>query len=83
MAVSGRLQLDPARVVSPSRQRALSLARALVTYYATEHAGMTLSDVARECQRDPSTLYVAVERYRAASPELFRGSLADLLAKSA
>ena len=54
-----------------SRQRRLALARALITWYATERGVATLAEVARRLQRDPSTLFVAVERYRMLRPELF------------
>src|SRR5262249_31995026 len=46
--------------------------------YATERGIATLAEVARRLERDPSTLFVAVERYRALRPDLFNiGSLHD------
>jgi putative transposase len=65
------LAVERAEVLSRSRQRRLALARALIAWYATERGIATLSEVARRLQRDPSTLFVAVERYRTLRPELF------------
>jgi putative transposase len=65
------LGLERSEVLSRSRQRRLALARALITWYATERGVATLAEVARRLQRDPSTLFVAVERYRTLRPELF------------
>lgn len=58
-------------VVSMSRERRLSLARAVITWHATRSGVATLSEVARYLHRDPSTLSVAVRRYRALRPTLF------------
>jgi hypothetical protein len=58
-------------VVSPSRQRKLSLARAVITWHATRSGVATLAEVARYLQRDPSTLSVGVERYRRLRSTLF------------
>jgi hypothetical protein len=69
--VSCTLGMERSEVLSRSRQRRLALARALVTWYATERGVATLAEVARRLQRDPSTLFVAVERYRTLRPELF------------
>jgi hypothetical protein len=43
----------------------------LITWYATERGVATLAEVARRLERDPSTLFVGVERYRNLRPELF------------
>jgi hypothetical protein len=58
-------------VVSPSRQRKLSLARAVITWHATRSGVATLAEVARYLHRHPSTLSVGVERYRKRRPTLF------------
>ena len=52
-------------------ERGLRLTSALITWYATERGVATLAEVARRLHRDPSTLFVAVERYRTLRPELF------------
>ena len=50
----------------------------VITWYATERGIATLAEVARRLERDPSTLFVAVERYRTLRPDLFNiGSLHD------
>jgi len=69
--VSRTLALERDEVLSRSRQRRLAMARALIAWYATERGIATLAEVARRLQRDPSTLFVAVERYRSLRPELF------------
>jgi REP element-mobilizing transposase RayT len=69
--VSCTLGVERSEVLSRSRQRRLALARALITWYATERGVATLAEVSRRLQRDPSTLFVAVERYRTLRPELF------------
>ena len=66
------LGLEREEVLSRSRQRRLAMARALITWYATERGVATLAEVARRLERDPSTLFVAVERYRALHPDLFK-----------
>jgi REP element-mobilizing transposase RayT len=76
--VSSKLGLERTEVLSRSRQRRLALGRALITWYATERGIATLAEVARRLERDPSTLFVAVERYRTLRPDLFNiGSLHD------
>ena len=76
--VSRTLAVERDEVLSRSRQRRLALARALIAWYATERGIATLAEVARRLQRDPSTLFVAVERYRSLRPELFSlGALHD------
>ncbi len=69
--VTSTLGLERSQVLSRSRQRRLALARALITWNATERGVATLAEVARRLQRDPSTLFVAVERYRTLRPDLF------------
>jgi putative transposase len=70
--VTCRLGVDREHVLSNSRQRDVTLARALIAWYATERRVATLSEVARHLRRDPSTLSVAVSRYRLCRPELFK-----------
>lgn len=70
--VTCRLGVDRDHVLSNSRQRELTLARALIAWYASERGVATLSEVARRLRRDPSTLSVAVSRYRTRRPELFK-----------
>jgi REP element-mobilizing transposase RayT len=69
--VSCTLGVERSEVLSKSRQRRLALARALIAWYATERGVATLAEVSRRLQRDPSTLFVAVQRYRSRRPELF------------
>jgi REP element-mobilizing transposase RayT len=76
-AVVQRLGVERSALLSKSRQRQLALARALVTWHAIERGIATLAEVGRKLQRDPSTLFVAVERYRALRPELFDGLSLD------
>jgi REP element-mobilizing transposase RayT len=76
--VSCRLGVERDEILSKSRQRRLAMARALVTWYATERGVATLAEISRRLQRDPSTLFVAVERYRHLKPDLFNvASLQD------
>jgi REP element-mobilizing transposase RayT len=70
--VTSRLGVDVAQVISSSRRRDLTLARAVIAWYATERGVATLSEVARRLGRDPSTLSSAISRYRLRRPELFR-----------
>jgi putative transposase len=70
--VTSRLGVDAEQVISSSRQRDLTLARAIIAWYATERGVATLSQVARRLGRDPSTLSSAISRYRPRRPELFR-----------
>ena len=69
--VTDTLGLQRGEVLSGSRKRRLAFARALITWHAIECGVATLAEVARRLQRDPSTLFVAVERYRLLRPELF------------
>lgn len=59
-------------ILSLSRRRTSSLARALVAWHAVERRIATLGEVARLLQRDPSTLSKAVTRHRERHPALFR-----------
>lgn len=73
-AVARTLGIDRAQIHSRSRKRELSLARALIAWHATECGVASLSTVARELNRQPSTLCIAMDRYRTTQPHLFRTS---------
>jgi len=70
--VTSALEVERIHVFSRSRQRQLALARALIAWFATERRVCTLSEVARRLKRDPSTLSVAITRYREIRPDLFK-----------
>lgn len=70
--VTRSLDVDRQYLLSGSRRRDLALARALIAWNATERGVASLSEVARYLRRDPSTLSVAIRRYRASRPELFK-----------
>jgi putative transposase len=81
-ATCRRMQVAVGDLVSPSRLRRLSLARAVVTWQATRSGVATLVRVAGHFKRDPSTLYDGCERYRPLYPELFGIELAEFLRKA-
>lgn len=58
-------------IFSKSRVRDCVMARAMIAWYAVERGVANLNQVARYMRRDPSTLSVAITRYRASRPELF------------
>ena len=70
-SVACRLGIERSHVLSASRQRDLALARALITWLATERRIAPLAEVARRLRRDPSTLSVGITRQRRRHPELF------------
>jgi len=70
-ATCQRMRVEEGDLVSPSRVRYLSLARAVVTWYATRSEVATYAQLAAYLRRDPSTLYCGRERYHRAYPELF------------
>jgi hypothetical protein len=70
-SVARLLRVARKDILSSSRERRLSLARAVITWRATQSSIATLTEVARCLNRDPSTLSVAVRRYRALRPALF------------
>lgn len=70
--VTCALGVEREHVLSASRKRDLAMARALIAWFATERHVATLSEVARQLRRDPSTLSVAISRYRVCRPELFK-----------
>jgi REP element-mobilizing transposase RayT len=57
---------------SNSRRQKVVLARALIAWHVTERRLETLSEIARRFGRDPSTLSVAIRRYRNKRKDLFR-----------
>jgi hypothetical protein len=69
--VSLEMGLERAAVTSKSRHRKLALARAVVAWRSIDRNIGTLAEVARKLHRDPSTLSVAISRYRKLRPELF------------
>lgn len=77
------LEVARADMLSASRRRRLSLARALVTWHATHSRIATLSEVARRLDRDPSTLLAAVERYRVQRPDLFTETMVGVIDRNA
>jgi hypothetical protein len=79
--VAMRLKVEPHRMMSPSRQRELSRARALTTWLATQNHIAKLSEVARHFDRDPSTLSSGVMRYQLECAELFAEDLQTILTK--
>jgi len=76
--VARLLDVPRGELLSASRRRRLSLARALVTWHATRSGIATLAEVSRRLSRDPSTLYIAMERYRVARRDLFTDALPGL-----
>ncbi len=77
------LEVSRADMLSASRRRRLSLARALVTWHAIHNRMATLSEMARRLDRDPSTLLVGVERYRVHRPDLFTETMAGMIDRDA
>lgn len=77
--VARLLEVPRTELLSASRRRRLSLARALVTWHATRSGIATLTEVARRLDRDPSTLSVAMERYRVERPDLFTQTMAGTI----
>jgi REP-associated tyrosine transposase len=69
--VACRLGVDSNEVLSGSRRREVTLARALIAWYAGERRVAPLAEVARRLRRDPSTLSVGISRYRRCRRELF------------
>lgn len=65
--------------LSPSRERRLALARALICWYVIQNGLASLREVSARLTRDPSSLYVACERYRHRLPALFKLRLEQLL----
>lgn len=81
-SVAVKLDVPREAMLSPSRRRSLSLARALVAWHATRNEVATLTEVAQWFHRNPSTLCVGVERYRRTRHDLFDEPIAELLVAS-
>jgi hypothetical protein len=79
-SVATKLAVGREDMLSPSRRRTLSLARALVAWHATRNDVATLTQVAHCVHRNPSTLCVGVERYRRVRRDLFEEPIVNLLA---
>lgn len=80
-AVCRLLEIEPADLRG-SKRPALPLARALITWYATHGAAITLAAVAKHLDRHSATLLASVRRHRALRPRLFEMSLEQLLGRS-
>jgi putative transposase len=78
-AVARKMGVDRKRLLSASRERRLTLTRALIGWHVTKNQIATLTEVSRQLGRDPSSVYTAYARYRAWRPQLFRDSLATIL----
>lgn len=76
--VAACLNVGRDELQSRSRRRALSLGRAVIAWHATRSGAAKLSDVARHLGRHPSTLSIAIERYRLRRPQMFGERLDDL-----
>lgn len=70
-AVVHVLDIERAEIFSRSSTRRASLARAMITWHAVERGVASLTQVARLLYRHPSTLSLAVTRYRLLNPPLF------------
>lgn len=79
-AVALWLQVDSAAIEAKVSNPRLSLARALVVWYAMKHDVATLRELADSLGRGRSTLHEMRERYRRLVPTLFNLALGDLLA---
>jgi chromosomal replication initiation ATPase DnaA len=73
------MSVDRDRLLSSSRERRLTLTRAIIGWHVTQNRIATLTEVSRALGRDPSSVYTAYERYRARRPKLFRDSLETIL----
>jgi hypothetical protein len=78
-AVARKMGVDRKRLLSTSRERRLTLTRALIGWHVTKNQIATLTEVSRQLGRDPSSVYTAYARYRAWRPQLFRDSLQTIL----
>jgi hypothetical protein len=78
-AVAKKMGVDRKRLLSTSRERRLTLTRALIGWHVTKNQIATLTEVSRQLGRDPSSVYTAYARYRVWRPQLFRDSLATIL----
>lgn len=69
--VAGLYGIPVEDIHSPHRQHTSVVVRAQIAWYATEHAGVTLGEVAKELNRDASTLSRMIYRHRLRRPECF------------
>jgi hypothetical protein len=76
--VARALKVTSDQVLSPSRAREVTLARALIAWHALRAGKGTLTDIGRCLERDPSVLNRAIENHRTQRPELFMKSLREL-----
>ncbi len=76
--VARALKVTSDQVLSPSRAREVTLARALIAWHALRAGKGTLSDIGRCLERDPSVLNRAIENHKAQRPDLFMKSLREL-----
>jgi hypothetical protein len=74
-SVAQRVGVSRAELVSPSRRHSATVARALVAWHAIRSGLGTLNDVSRVLGRHPSTLTVAISRYRNLRADLFNEPL--------
>lgn len=71
-AVLQLVDIERDDLFSSSRRQEVVLARAAIAWHVTERELATLSDIAARFGRDPSTLSVAIRRYRTKRKDLFR-----------
>lgn len=71
-AVLQLVDIERDDLFSSSRRQEVVLARAAIAWHVTERELATLSDMAARFGRDPSTLSVAIRRYRTKRKDLFR-----------
>jgi chromosomal replication initiation ATPase DnaA len=76
--VARALKVTSDQVLSPSRAREVTLARALIAWHALRAGKGTLSDIGRCLERDPSVLNRAIENHKTQRPDLFMKSLREL-----
>lgn len=71
-AVLQLVDIEREDLFSSSRRQEVVLARAAIAWHVTERGLATLRDIAERFGRDPSTLSVAIRRYRSKRKDLFR-----------
>jgi hypothetical protein len=78
-AACRRLHVTRADIVSASRSKPLSLARALIARHAADSGAASISQVASIMKLHQNSLYVSIGRYRKIIPKLFTMSLEKFL----
>jgi hypothetical protein len=78
-AACAALDVRRDEVLSSSRVRRLVLARALVAWQVNRAGLASYAQIGKRLDRDPTTLWLAAERYRRLRPDLFEVSLAEFL----